>query len=239
MRKTCLFLVSLASVIFSHPASAEIIPSTAEGASGFVFNNPNRHLIIQEMDPNDPLEVESGCMLGCNTDETLVFQPNGDINPGGDEVDSPNLLPAPTLGSLGITHAGEINIIFDANEPNDDDLTFFDITLKFYDGDTLFFAIDGVPSFGQTFGGENIADYIFVIDDLQQAATNSAVFSDPDYPNFVIALEASIAFAEGGPESFLIVKGNGTAPVPEPSAAALLGLGLAALAVGRRRKKIG
>lgn len=249
MKKACLFLVGLASVMLPLSASAGLVVSTASGSTGFGFGNVNRDLTIQEVGP-DQDGIESGCVGlpggvftvgpgGCLPDETGVFQPNGFVNDGGDEPPphgDNHKYGAPTIGSLGITNAGEINIIFDATEPGGDGLVILDLTLKFYDGDTLIMAIDGSATFTETFEGNGVADYIFVIDEAQQEEVNNVVFSDVAFPNFRMALESTILDVDGGPESFVIVKGRGGPPIPEPPVIALMGVGLLGFAVARRRR---
>lgn len=249
-RITSTFLAGVAALVFAHSASAGLVVSTADGSTGFGFGAVNRHLTIQETGPQQD-GVESGCVGisggggfvigsgGCLPDETGVFQANGFVNAGGDEP--PPLTEglkygAPTIGSLGITNAGEINIIFDATEPGGGPITVEDLTLKFYDGGTLLLAIDGSATFAETFAGNGVADYIFVIDEEQQAEVNDVIFSLANFGDVRMALEATLSGASGGPESFVIVRGDGGAPVPEPATLGLLGLGLAAAGFARRRK---
>lgn len=249
-RLTCLFLAGAAALAFSQSASAGLVVSTVSGATGFGFGSDNRHLTIQETGPNQN-SVESGCVgfdaggnfiigsTGCLPDEVGVHQPNGVFNVGGDEP--PPLTEglkygAPTISSLSITDASQINIIFDATEPGGGPITIDDLTLKFYDGGTLLLAIDGSATFGVTFAGNGVADYIFVIDEDQQEKVNNVIFSLANFGDIRMALEATLSGADGGPESFVIVKGTGGAPVPEPATLGLLGLGLASVGFARRRK---
>lgn len=252
-RITCLFLAGAAAFAFSHSASAGLVVSTVSGSTGFGFGNVNRHLTIQETGPGQD-GVESGCVgisgtgsfiigsAACLGDESAPFHMgNGFVNSGGDEP--PPLTEglkygAPTIGSLEITSAAEINIIFDATEPGGGPITIDDLTLKFYDPDgTLLLAIDGDAEFDETFAGNGVADYIFVIDDEQQEHVNNTIFSLANFGDVRMALEATLSNASGGPESFVIVKGTGGAPVPESATLGLLGLGLAGAGLIRRRKQ--
>jgi hypothetical protein len=51
---------------------------------------------------------------------------------------------SPTIGSLGITDASQIGVLFNATEPMGDSVSVLDVTLKFYGSDGSFLgAIDG------------------------------------------------------------------------------------------------
>lgn len=248
---TSVFLAGAAALAFSHSAFAGLVVSTADGTKGFGFGAVHRHLTIQETGPGQD-SVESGCVgvgaggsflvgpTACLPNETNVFQANGVTNTGGDEP--PPLTPAlkygtPTIGSLGINNAGEIAIVFDATEPGGGPITVEDLTLKFYDSDgALLLAIDGGATFAETFAGNGVADYIFVIDEAQQDEVNSVIFSLANFGDVLMALEATLSGADGGPESFVIVRAQNGIPISEPATLGLLGLGLTAAGLVRRRK---
>ena len=86
-------------------------------------------------------------------DESGVFQANGVTNQSGTSwMPSPRVddqkYGIPTTGSLGITSASQIGILFNATEPSGDSVNVTDVTLKFYaSGGTLLGAIDGSFNF--------------------------------------------------------------------------------------------
>lgn len=254
MKYAYVVLASTLALAVPQVASASLIRSGVSGETGFGFGNVNRDLTVQATPAQGSA---SGCVSwngsivigadGClaNESDADFISPNGTINVGGDEP-PPNTVPlkynSPTLGSLGIDSAEEIGIVFDATEPGGDSITITDLTLKFLDGSgNLLAAVDGNTTFAETFEGNGVADYIFILDDAQADALNAAIFTPGDFDGIHLALEASFADAEGGPESFVIIEreggGGGEEPVPEPAAIGLFGLGLVGIALARRRKR--
>jgi hypothetical protein len=150
----------------------------------------------------------------------------------------------PTIGSLGITSANQIGVLFNATEPSGDSVNVTDLTLKFYTAGGAFLgAIDGQQNFASSEPGNGVAGFTFVIDQAQQSIVNPWLAAGG--AGTTLALEASIANFSGGPETFLIYNlgtsgggggGGGGTSVPEPGTVAILGLGLAALGMTRRRK---
>src|SRR4051812_6912570 len=80
----------------------------------------------------------------------------------------------PTIGSLGITSANQIAILFNATEPGGNSANVLDLTLKFYTSSGTFLgAIDGQQNFNTgTNPGNGVAGFTFVVDQAQQSYVN-------------------------------------------------------------------
>jgi hypothetical protein len=171
-----------------------------------------------------------------------VFMGNGVSNLSGTAA-MPNPLSddlkygIPTTGSLGITAANQIAVLFNATEPGGDSIDVLDLTLKFYTSTGLFLgAIDGQQSFANSNPGNGVAGFTFVIDQVQQATVNGWLATGGS--GTTLALESTIGNFAGGPESFLIYN-LATNPIPEPETYALMLAGLGAIGfVARRRKPL-
>lgn len=228
-------------------AKASLIFDSGVLLSAQGFGNAPRVLTVQATGQNS--STESGCVgvngsggitvgaAGCISD-ALVHDNNGVANVGGDEPNphSDNQkYGIPTVGSLGITSANQIGILFNATEPGGNSANVTDLTLKFYSSTgTLLGAIDGQQNFLSTNPGNGVAGFVFRVSTDELAYVNGLLGS-----NVVLALESTITDVAGGPESYLIVNLATATAVPEPgtllfSVTALAGLSLAAW---RRRSK--
>jgi len=142
----------------------------------------------------------------------------------------------PTIGSLGITTASQIGVLFNATEPGGNSVNVTDVTLKFYtSGGTFLGAIDGAQNFADSNPGNGVAGFTFVVSADEQAYVNGLLAAGG--AGTTLALESTITDFAGGPESFLIYNLS-TAPIPEPETYALMiaGLGLIGFVAHRRRK---
>ncbi|HET9978113.1 MAG TPA: hypothetical protein VFQ20_11790 [Burkholderiaceae bacterium] len=144
---------------------------------------------------------------------------------------------APTIGSLGISSANQIGVLFNATEPGGDGVNVLDVTLKFYSSTgALLGAIDGQQNFTTSNAGNGVAGFTFIVDAAQQDYVNGLLAAGPGTR---LALEASIADFAGGPESFLIynLSAPATFAIAEPAPFGLLLAGLGAVAFAARRRR--
>ena len=247
-------IAGLVGCILSATASASLVYNSTIHVSGQGFGAVPRHLTIQANGGS----TESGCVGvssqgaivvgpgGCTGD--AVIAPNGVIPTGGDEPNPQNdnqKYGIPTLGSLGITDAGQIGILFNATEPSGNSINVTDITLNFFSGTgILLTSIDGSNNFPDPPGsqpGNGVAGFVFVVDAAQQAILNATIFSQVGFGSTILSLNSTLTNVAGGPESFVIYNrgggGGGTiVEIPEPGTLALLGIALlGGLAASRKR----
>lgn len=237
--------VSSVMLVMSAGANANLVQNgqLQIGAQG--FGNAPRLLTIQGQGNSS---TESGAIgivggvlvaLTPGISNASVFSGNGVTNLGGDTVNplSDNQkFGIPTLGELNWTSGANVNLLFNATEPGGDGLTVTDVTLKFYNGNSVIAAIDGSFSLASTFTGNGSAGFLINVDAAQQTFLNSTVFNQAGASAFRIALESTITGVGGGPESFSAVSAVTAVPEPETYAMMLAGLGLMGM-VGVRRKK--
>jgi PEP-CTERM motif len=241
MRIINIVLIAIA-ISFAPTALASIIYDQPLVINGAGFGNYPRLLTVQA---HGNASTESGCIGLDGTN--LVSGPSAcsGLGPLGGDEGQPLGFPkqsAPTLGSLGITSASDLFIIFDATEPAGDAITVNQLVLKFYSSSGVLLQsqmLAVAQTFMTTTPGNGKTDYQFKLDPLGVANVNSTIFASPGFQNIRIALESRLTDVHGGPESFLVLSapqsGVGVAAVPEPTSIGLVTIGGALLALWRRR----
>lgn len=245
--KLSLLGVAAAAAAVATPqlASASLVFDTNIFVTGQGFGNVPRDLTLSS--PNNET-FESGAVgvsgtgaitFGVPITNAQVFDSNGVQTVAGTAS-----MPAPladdqkygipTIGSLGITSADQIGIVFNATEPAGNGVNVIDLTLKFYTAAGVFLgAIDGQQSFASTIPGNGGAGFVFRISPDELDDVNPWLVAGG--ATTTMALEASIQDATGGPESFAILN---IAAIPEPEAYALVLAGLGAIGfISRRRRR--
>jgi hypothetical protein len=240
--KLSLIAVSLTAI--AGAADASLVQNGTVDLTGQGFGNAPRLLTIQAHGSADSESGAIGIRNGALVDlapgltDASVFAGNGVTNAGGDTVNpigDNQKFGIPTLGELNWTTASNIGLLFNATEPGGNGLDVTDVTLKFYNGDTIVAAIDGNFSLANTEPGNGKAGFLVSVDQAQQAFLDGAVFSQQGFASYRIALESTITGVGGGPESFSALSLSPAVPEPQTYAMMLAGLGL--LGFGRVRRR--
>ena len=223
-------------------ASAGLVFDASLVLSAQGFGTAPRDLTVQRM--GNTTSPESGCVSASGGSFSVgaascmgadaAFMGNGFVNVGGNE---PNPLSdnqkfgAPFESDRGITTAADIGILFNATEPNGDQVNILDLTLKFFLNGVLIGSIDGQQNFANSNPGNGVAGFVFRVDAAQTPYVNGLLALG----NIQFALESTLSETSGGPESFRIVNLNAPTAIPEPASMALFGLAALVMA-GRVRR---
>lgn len=240
---------AVASLAFAMPqtAAASLLYDSTIQASAQGFGNAPRDLTLQATGQSDSFEsgavgvgVGGGITFGSPIADASVHDGNGVTTQSGVD-DLPNPLAddqkygIPTIGSLGITSASQIGVLFNATENGGDSINVLDVTLKFYSSTgTLLGAIDGSQNFASSLAGNGVAGFTFTVSPDEQAYVNGLLATGGSGTR--LALEGTITDFSGGPESFLVYN---LAPIPEPETYALMLAGLGAVGfMAKRRRRV-
>jgi hypothetical protein len=229
-----LMTVTLAGVLFTAASASQagVILVQPENFSGTGLGSVNTILTIQGKNNGT---VEMGAVSFNGTADVMT----GDTKTGNSQTQTR------TLGSLGITDASSLRIVFNAVE-NDNKIDLTGLTLNIYSatGATLFTtSLNQIYSNMSTLSGTGNSGFVFGLDGGSASAAQQAVFTLPDFMNARIGLSASATSYSAGNETFFVAKSLAQGPgvpasgdVPEPGSVVLVGLGLAAAAISRRKK---
>jgi hypothetical protein len=229
-----LMTVTLAGVLFTAASASQagVILVQPENFSGTGLGSVNTILTIQGKNNGT---VEMGAVSFNGTADVMT----GDAKTGNSQTQTR------TLGSLGITDASSLRIVFNAVE-NDNKIDLTGLTLNIYSatGATLFTtSLNQIYSNMSTLSGTGNSGFVFGLDGGSASAAQQAVFTLPDFMNARIGLSASATSYSAGNETFFVAKSLAQGPgvpasgdVPEPGSVVLVGLGLAAASISRRKK---
>lgn len=227
--------VTLAGVLMTAASAsqASLILLKPENFSGTGLGNVNTILTIQGQ---NKAATETGM---------VSFDGKGDVITGGDTKTGNSQTQTQSIGTLGITNASSLRVVFNATE-NDNliDLTGLTLTIYSSSGGSLFTAsLDKAYTGLNTLSGIGNSGFVFGLDATEAAEAQKAVFSLPDYANARIGLSATATSFDAGNETFFVANTPTQEPgipasgdVPEPASLLLVGLGLGAAALNRRKK---
>lgn len=230
---------SVAALLAAGPAQANLTLVSPINFGGTGLGSVNTILTIQSPGNSSFESGSVGRAVG-NPSDVLT----GDVKTGASQTQTR------TIGSLGVTSASDLRVVFNAVEPgNASDILLNSLMLTIYSptGAALFTS-GGVTcptlglscNFPNTFTGAGNSGFVFALDGAQTIAAQAAAFGSGFANNF-IGLSASASNATGGIETFFAASAGGTtvAPVPEPETYALMLAGLGALGfVAKRRRKV-
>jgi hypothetical protein len=224
------FAIFGAQAAFASLISVGVVPISGAG-----LGNVNTVLTIQSPGATT---TESGC-VGAGIGGALVVGtaacPAGIT--GGDEQAINHTYSA---SSLGLTDFNNLQIIFNASEPNSaaqQSITLTNLALTLWDPSTgliLDARYTGAPiAFPSTQPGAGNAGFGFQLDSGQAGTVNGILAA---FPNLYIGLSATADNAQGGLETFSVRTIAPLTGVPEPGTYALVGSALLGVFFIRRKR---
>lgn len=220
-----------AMTLFASSSYADLLYQGAEPAGGAGIGTVNTILTFQ----NAPRTTVESASVGLTTGGALLI--TGDASTGASQTQ------VRSFSSLGVTDAGSLRIIFNANEPAGNSIGISSLALNVFNptsGNLLFSSnFTGAPlTFDDTFTGTGSSGFVFALD-AADVATLQALLALPDSGSNVIGISASAFSSTGGPETIYIGATNVLSAIPEPETYGMLlaGLGLMGFAVRRRSSK--
>jgi hypothetical protein len=227
--------VTLAGVLLgaASASQASVILVNPENFSGTGLGAVNTILTIQGKN-NGTLETGA-----------VSFNGTADVIVGDDTKTGNSQTQTRTIGSLGITDASQLRIVFNAVE-SDNLINLTGLTLNIYSatGTSLFTAsLDKMYNNLNTLSGTGNSGFVFALDAGSAAQAQQAVFTLPSFAQARIGLSGSATSYNGGNETFFVAQSLAEGPgvpasgeVPEPGSVLLVGLGLGAAAFSRRKQ---
>ena len=223
--------VALAGGLAASPAGAMLVLQNAQDFQGTGLGAVNTVLTIQSPG-NSTFEQGSVGRAPGNPNDVV----SGNVMTGASQTQTRS------IGSLGITSASDIRVVFNALEPgNATDVFLNTLQLNIYSSaGTLLFTSGGFNSvnFANTFTGAGNSGFVFALDATQAAQAQAAAFG-AGFGSNLIGLSAAVSNATGGFETFFVASGGAvTTPIPEPETYALMLAGLSVVGfVARRRRQ--
>jgi PEP-CTERM motif-containing protein len=227
-------LIAALALSLPYPASANLIfDSSLGGVSGSGLGTVATILTIQS--PGSTSTESGSVSFNGTTDVTSntgVLAGGAPVSFGDVKTGASQTLTR-TLGSVGITSAGQLAIVLNASEPAGNSITLTGLRLDIFNpaGTSIFNAsLASSQAFATTFTGTGNEGFVFKLDTAQGSALNSVLagLTASQVAALRVGLSASASEATGGLETFNLSQITASTAVPEPATLLLLGTALMA-----------